>query len=66
MGVLGVPLYPGGAIRRIYTRSDLRGRPARRFLGEMTTPRRPGESLLQLEHADEPCVFLSLRTRDDR
>jgi hypothetical protein len=46
--------------------SDLRGRPARRFLGEMTTPRRPGESLLQLEHADEPCVFLSLRTRDDR
>jgi hypothetical protein len=26
----------------------MRGRPARRFLGEMTTPRRPGESLLQI------------------
>jgi hypothetical protein len=27
--------------------SEMRRRPARRFLGEMTTPRRPGESLLQ-------------------
>jgi hypothetical protein len=27
--------------------SEMRGRPGRRFLGEMTTPRRPGESLLQ-------------------
>jgi hypothetical protein len=27
--------------------SEMRGRPAGRFLGEMTTPTRPGESLLQ-------------------
>ena len=27
--------------------SEMRGRPARRFLGEMTLPRRLGESLLQ-------------------
>ena len=27
--------------------SEMRGRPARRFLGEIATPRRPGESLLQ-------------------
>ena len=46
--------------------SEMRGRPARRFLGEIATPRRPGESRLRLEHAGEPCVFLSLRTRDDR
>jgi hypothetical protein len=26
---------------------EMRGRPAARFLGDMTTPRRPGESLLQ-------------------
>ena len=36
------------------------------FWVKMTTPTRLGESLLQLEHADEPCVFLGLRTRDDR
>jgi hypothetical protein len=30
------------------SRSEMRGRPARRFLGEKTFPRRPGESLLQL------------------
>ena len=29
------------------TLSEMRGRAARRFLGEMTTPTRPGESLLQ-------------------
>ena len=28
--------------------SEMRGRPARRFLGETTFPRRPGEFLLQL------------------
>jgi hypothetical protein len=27
--------------------SEMRGRPAGRFLGDMTTPRRPGESLVQ-------------------
>jgi hypothetical protein len=30
-----------------YILSEMRGRPAGRFLGDMTTPRRPEESLLQ-------------------
>ena len=40
-------IYPAGITIGISELSEMRGRPAGRFLGEMTTPRRPGESLLQ-------------------
>jgi hypothetical protein len=35
----------------------MRGRPARRFMGEMTPPRRPGESLLQFLGGISPSKF---------
>jgi hypothetical protein len=44
--------------------SEMRGRPVGRFLGDMTTPRRPGESLLQFLVGEKTLIARSVPPRN--